>query len=296
MSPSFKFDSQTAFLTYPQCGLEHVAIVDHLRTLKDIAWARVCSEQHEDGSPHRHVVVKFVSRLQSRNARVFDVSGFHPNVQPVRSIAKAIAYVSKDGEFTDYGSVPAGRDEEPDWVALAQSMGYADYLKECRKHRLPFQYAKEFWNIGSKQSCEIDHSYEGNLEWETPSLHYVAASGGTNVIIGPSGMGKTSWAKRVCKKPALWVRHLDVLNSFRDGYHQCIIFDDMSFAHMPAQAQIHLVDQQDETHVHCRYKHAVIPKNTQRIFTCNNYPFLQDGSAVAAAIDRRISQKIDLYQ
>lgn len=108
---AFKFDSASAFLTYPQCDLEHVAIIDHLRTVGDIAWARVCSELHEDGSPHRHVVVKFTRRVQSRNSRLFDINGKHPNIQSVRSIKRALDYVSKDGEFSDVGPVPAGTDE-----------------------------------------------------------------------------------------------------------------------------------------------------------------------------------------
>lgn len=296
--PNFKFDSQLVFLTYPRCGLEHVAIADHLRTLRDIAWARVCSELHEDGQPHRHVVAKFVTRYQTRNQRAFDVSGFHPNIQSVRSVARALKYVTKDGEFTDYGTVPdpkARAYDGPDWRELAKTCNYGEFLMEAVKWKLPHAFAKDFWLMGAKQTCEVKTDYVANLEWEHESLHTLPAAGGTNVIIGPSGMGKTSWTKRVCQKPALWVRHLDVLRSFRAEYHKSIIFDDMSFTHIPIKSQIHLVDQQDEAQIHCRYSHAVIPPGTQRFFTSNDWPFTRDGSENAVALERRITASYNLF-
>lgn len=108
-------------------------------------------------------------------------------------------------------------------------------------------------------------------------------------MVGPTGCGKTSWAKRVAPKPALWVRHIDVLREFREGYHQSIIFDDMSFKHMPQQAQVHLTDWHNKSHIHCRYGHATVPAKTVKIFTCNEYPFIQD-----PAVKRRV-HLIDLY-
>lgn len=286
MAPStFKFDSQTAFLTYPHCELEHAVIVEALKRVKDIAWARVCSELHEDGSPHRHVVVKFVSRVQSRNSRIFDVCGKHPNLQSVRSISKSLAYVAKDGEFTDYGPVPAdGPGEEPNWLDIAATMSEGEYYMLAKRHRVSFQYAQKFWELGRKHSCEVPVDYEADITRECAFLQEKECPEGTVVLVGPSGVGKTSWAKRKSAKPALWVRHIDVLRSFRPKYHRSIVFDDMSFLHMPREAQIHIVDQTDEAHVHCRYGHAVIPANTQKIFTANNHPFSDD-----PAINRRIN-------
>lgn len=285
MAPSFKFDSQTAFLTYPHCDLPHSAIIDHLKSIKDLAWARVCSELHEDGQPHRHVVCKFISRVQSRNQRIFDVAGKHPNIQPIRSISRALAYVSKDGEFTDFGAVPSERGEDINWMEIAATVDEGQYYMLAHRNRVAFQYAHKFWELGRKHSCEINDKYEPDISRECTFLQEKQCPDGTVVLVGPSGCGKTSWAKRVCTKPALWVRHIDVLRSFRPRYHKSIIFDDMSFMHMPREAQIHIVDQTDEAHVHCRYGHAVIPANTQKIFTANDYPFTVD-----PAIDRRVNK------
>lgn len=283
--PAFKFDSATVFLTYPHSDLSHDAVIEHLRTIGDVVWARVCTEQHKDGEPHIHVVCKFAKRVQSRNARLFDIGERHPNIQPVRSVKRSLEYVSKDGQFTDYGTIPGGPPEDCDWLELAKVSSEAQYYMECNKRGLSFMYAKKFWELGSKTAtCEIAADYEGDISRESFELQiYLPVPGKSIVVIGPSGCGKSSWAKRVSAKPALWVRHLDVLRSFRAGYHKSIIFDDMSFQHMPREAQIHLVDQTDEAHIHCRYGYAIIPAGTQKIFTANSYPFIID-----PAIERRV--------
>jgi len=290
----FSFDGVHVLLTYSQSPLLSQQILDHLQSIKPLEWARVCQEQHQDGQPHQHVVAKFADRFQSRNARVFDIAGIHPNVQPVRSVARALAYIAKDGQFVDFGAVPEhGRqaaDRDQDWVALARTSTAGEYFMAALRAGVPFGYADRFWEIGSRVSSEIGDDYESNLEWECETLHELLPQDGkTVVIIGPPGIGKSCWAKRICKKPCLWVRHLDVLRSFRPGYHNSIIFDDMEFKHLPRQAQIHLVDQTDEAHVHTRYKHAVIPAHTMKVFTSNEMPFETHG-----AIERRI-QLINLY-
>lgn len=153
-------------------------------------------------------------------------------------------------------------------------------------------YAKKFWDLGSKtQTCEIGPEYTPHPEAREcfELLVYNPVPGKSIVVIGASGCGKSSWAKRVCEKPALWVRHLDVLRAFRPGYHKSIIFDEMVFTHLPRETQIQLADQTDESHIHVRYEHAVIPANTQKIFTANREVFLDD-----PAINRRC-YKIQIF-
>lgn len=85
---------------------------------------------------------------------------------------------------------------------------------------------------------------------------------------------------------------MDVLRSFRAGYHKSIIFDDMAFSHLPREAQIHITDTSDEAHIHCRYGYAIIPAGVQKIFTANIYPFLVD-----PAIERRLYKiKVQGYE
>ena len=107
----------------------------------------------------------------------------------------------------------------------------------------------------------------------------------TEVLVGPSGIGKTQYALAHFEC-GLLVSHIDDLRDFKEGIHDGIVFDDMDFNHVPRTAQIHLVDQDQARSIHCRYETARIPKNTAKIFTCNScsFPFLDD-----TAIRRRIN-------
>jgi len=110
------------------------------------------------------------------------------------------------------------------------------------------------------------------------------------VLLGPPGCGKTNWAKKHAIKPALFVTHLDRLKDFKVGIHRSIIFDDCDFKYLPRTSQIHLVDRENPRDIHIRYRVAHIPQGIQKIFTCNEEPFVRDD-----AIKRRtVWKKIDL--
>lgn len=295
MAPSFKFDSQTFFLTYAQAGaLTWQAIIDKLRSVKDITWARIAKEAHEDGQPHYHIVGRFVSRVQSKNARVFDVDGKHPNIQRVRSTKHALNYISKDGEFWDIGTVPSGDDETEDFdpVAAANDLPKLEYFNTCRKHKISFQYAKLFWEEGQKMrdnTIQADWKPEPGARFSVEMQAFTMCTEKANVVIGPSGHGKTTWAKSVIPKPALWVRHIDKLGLFTKGYHKGILFDEMVFTHYPRETQIQLVDMQDDSHIHCRYTVANIPSGTPRIFTANREVFIGGDEAINRRVhDQRL--------
>ena len=106
-------------------------------------------------------------------------------------------------------------------------------------------------------------------------------------IHGPTGTGKTQWALHQFKNPLL-VSHLDTLRKLT-GEHDGIVFDDMSFAHMPRESVIHLLDWDERREIHCRYSCAIIPAHTRKIFTSNKdfaevFPYDESG-----AIRRRIT-------
>jgi len=284
---TFKFDSATCFLTYAQSDLSIDQVYQFLQSIKPVTWARICKENHADGGTHIHAVARWSTRVQSRNSRFLDIGSQHPNIQTIRSIKHALNYVAKDGEFEDFGTVPSDGGSDINLLEAAATCSEAEYYKLCLQKRIPYQYANKFWQLGAKHSCEIGEDYVPDLTRESMELMLTPLPLGTTVLVGASGIGKTSWAKRLAPKPALWVRHLDVLRTFRTKYHKSIIFDDMSFLHLPRETQIHLTDQTDEAHIHCRYGHAVIPANTPKIFTANNYPFLED-----PAIDRRVTKII----
>lgn len=105
------------------------------------------------------------------------------------------------------------------------------------------------------------------------------------VFVGPAGCGKTTAAKLYAPKPALFVTHLDILKQFRPEYHKSIIFDDISFAHLPRETNIFLADRQDARAIHIRYGVATIPAGIFKWFTGNRFPFQTNDSAIERRIE-----------
>lgn len=103
------------------------------------------------------------------------------------------------------------------------------------------------------------------------------------VLWGKSGIGKTEYAKAHFKNPKL-VSDIDQLAEFDSKINDAIIFDDMSFLHLPRTIQIHICDQSISRAIRCRYKNARIPKNTIKVFTTNTengHIFALEDTAIA---------------
>lgn len=275
-------DAVTFFLTYPQSDFECDQLHGFLSTIKPVVWARVARERHADGNIHMHAIVRFGARVKTRsNMRLFDFMERHPNIQVPRKIKDVLEYVSKDGNYQDFGAVPGSKDVHAELVTAAQS-GDRDALDKCAmENRISFQWADHIWKRHSVCTGEILEPGPGTECVQLQSLQF---SGKSTLVIGPSGAGKSTWAKRVCPKPALWCTHIDDLKRLNKA-HQCIIFDDMDFKHLPRSTQIYIVDQDDDRTIHCRNTNAKIPKNMPKIFTANEDIFIED-----EAIARRLTK------
>lgn len=132
------FQASSFLLTYPQSTFE----LDDLRIfLADLGatFCRIASEQHADGSLHRHALVHFPSKLRV-GPRHFDFNGRHPNIRTVgrkkTDWENCIAYVSKDGEFLEYGT-PRHDPNSSIWstIARASSRQEAEEILKSEKPR-----------------------------------------------------------------------------------------------------------------------------------------------------------------
>lgn len=249
----------------------------------------VCGiERGDSGTPHIQGYIEFGSRL--RLATVKRIRGFGRAHLEVRrgTASQASTYCKKEEDFFEYGTISLdngsnqGKRTDLDrcvelirdggslhdlWTDFPTTMvKYHRGLTEAL-HRLRPAHPMETFDIGTFDSRR------------TPDL---SASGVSHVIIGAPGSGKTCYAKAMYPR-ALFVSHMDDLGEFNAEVHEAIIFDDMSFRHMPRNAQIHLVDQDNDRSIHIRYKVAKIPAHTKKIFTGNEQIFEDDG-----AINRRI--------
>lgn len=286
---NFTFDGVQFFSTWSDCGeLTVQQVHDHLQSIRPLKWCRIGYEHHQNGEPHIHACGVWTRRVKTTNCRLLDVNGIHPKWEPMRSIPSSLVYCSKECEFTDFGAVPnTGTSTKFDCLAAAATLDEAEYFSECLKHKVPFQYADKFLKLQKgKKGVTITDDYEPDVTRETLELLcFPFIPDKANIIIGPTGHGKTQWAKRVAPKPCLWVRHIDLLSSFRSGFHKSIIFDEMVFTHYPRETQIQIADWQDQAHIHCRYTVAIIPAGVQRLFCANRDVF----DFTDAAIARRCS-------
>lgn len=100
---TFRFDAKYGLLTYAQSGsLSADSVVEHLGRLG--AECIVGRESHSDGGTHLHAFFMFERKFSSRNVRIFDVAGCHPNV--VRSYGspeRGWDYATKDGDIVGGG-------------------------------------------------------------------------------------------------------------------------------------------------------------------------------------------------
>jgi len=171
-----------------------------------------------------------------------------------------------------------------------------DWINYCIRKKVAFPYMEALWlHCHADRISTITEDTETNdtmlkclqeFNWNDCGLKSL-------VLHGPAGCGKTNWAKIHCKKPALFVTHLDRLKDFDPTYHQSIIFDDLSFSHLPRTSQIHLVDRENPRDIHIRYKIINIPARVQKIFTCNEIPFTRHDEAINRRITYRIIDPIN---
>lgn len=112
------------------------------------------------------------------------------------------------------------------------------------------------------------------------------------LVYGPSGIGKTNWVLAHFENPLL-ISHMDQLKDITPE-HDALVFDDISFKHMPIGSVIHLLDMKFDRQIHTRYSNATIPKGMKRVFTYNlSNPFYDDNLTHAEhknAVDRRLTK------
>lgn len=261
-------------------------LLEHLKSLPSVTYVLLSEEQHQDGNKHFHALLQHKKKMHIRNAQYFDLLGHHPNIQATKNIQAWKNYIKKDGDWLEYPTSQSLFD-------ICKDFSIQQWIEYCVKEKIQSWYCTKIWDMCHKPvantilerpevfQCDAlkQFTYDG---WNYRSL----------VLYGESGCGKTNWAKSHMALPSLFVTHMDVLSTFDPTFHKSIIFDDLSFMHMPRESQIHIVDTYDPRAIHCRYKCAHIPAQIPKVFTANNRIFLDD-----PAINRRINvQRINGYQ
>ncbi|UYD39087.1 MAG: replication associated protein [Wigfec virus K19_450] len=250
----------------------------HLWAIPNVQNVVVSKEKHESGSDHFHAYVSFKRKPDIRSSRFFDYKGCHPNLQPCKKVQAWLTYIKKDGDFLE-------NDQNKSLFSICQAMDYRQWIEQCIQDKIAYPYMEKIWELCHKpRDNTILERPDGNFQCDAlKNLAFDNWNYKSLVIYGESGIGKTNWAKWHMELPSLFVSHLDSLRDFDSSFHKSIIFDDVSFMHMPRESQIHVVDQFDPRSIHCRYRVANIPAGTPKVFTANRRIFQDD-----PAINRRI--------
>lgn len=107
---TFRFAAKYGLLTYAQSdGLDPWRIVNLLADLG--CECIVAKELHADGGTHYHAFFMHSDKLCTRNARIFDIDQYHPNILRGRKTPESMYDYA-----TKYGDVVAGGLQRPDAI------------------------------------------------------------------------------------------------------------------------------------------------------------------------------------
>lgn len=100
----FSITAKGWFLTYPKCDLDKEQAMQLLMAKRpDVERCIVSSEKHKDGSKHLHAYVQLANRFSCKNARFWDIQGFHGNYAAAKSFYAVSKYIIKDGDYCQWG-------------------------------------------------------------------------------------------------------------------------------------------------------------------------------------------------
>jgi len=305
MPAAFRFAAKKVLLTYSDVceQITKEAVLFDIEDRYPVLRHALGEEIHPStGGRHIHALFEFSRRIDSVDVSLFDIADeihtHHPNIKPVKygqaNWDRAFEYVSKEDPTPTTNCTPKLTYSE----MFDQATDAEDFMRLVLNN-YPRDYALNFTKLDTmakthwKRYCNNTVTTTNELsqqripfELTTLNLQSVFNDKKALIIVGPPGIGKTTWAIHKAPKPVLFVRHLDSLSKLQ-SHHQSIIFDDLDFKHLPFSTQKFLVDIEQLSEIHVRYKVATIPAGMPRIFTSNEFPFQKEG-VHGAAIARRI--------
>lgn len=250
----YRLQAKNIFITYPQCDLEKEFVLEHFQNLFNYEFQyAIGRESHKDGGHHLHVLLSLSQKYSTRDPRWADIADFHPNIQSVRSIKNVYNYVTKDGDY-----ISTIVSNTTGWVAALRANTREDFLNivketSARDYVLQYDRITAFADKHFKQSVSTptyslnDFLYVPNImtDWARDNLFSPKNLGErrkTLILVGPSRLGKTCWARSLTPNHIYW----NGMTSFKNwiDYIRLVILDDINWQNLPMKTQ--LLGCQDE--------------------------------------------------
>lgn len=97
MTPAFRLNSKTVFLTFPKCSFDPQEYYEFLSDKSPLQYYGCVEEKHASGEPHMHIMCKFNKKLDVRDSKWFDYQGHHANIGAIKNWKASINYLTKAG-------------------------------------------------------------------------------------------------------------------------------------------------------------------------------------------------------
>ena len=253
---TFRISAKRIMLTYSQVNTEMSPedVLEQLKNKPSLGRFNylIAKELHDDGGVHFHVVLINYTKFSIRSETLLDLeyqgTTYHGHYKPVKYYARAIEYVCKHNQYiTDIEHLIDGRicDERQLLFLEARRVGVdkalVNYTINNPKKAFPStsvsSLKKNFKDVQEMENNLRDDllttpfkpenfNLQGALkEWnDNPDMHKNKAL----LLVGESGIGKTSYAKVFCAshglKP-LFVNHREGFKRINSSYDAVIIDD-----------------------------------------------------------------------
>lgn len=261
--------------------------LDLLRTCvsrnTDIQYVIFGQEVGETGTPHLQGYLQLSGGKRIRTVHsLLGFSDLHMEAA-LGSDENNFTYCSKDGQFEEFGERQTIRAKRA--ASNTENTQYENLMAEIREGASLIQIASSYPKLFIKHHAGIVRAHSLFLRKPFPIKHgpwkwNITHDWNTSLWLwGPAGIGKTCYAQSLLPN-ALFASHMDQLKGYDPTNYEGIIFDDMAFSHLPREAQIHLVDTEQDRAIHCRHTCAWIPAGTKKIFLSNTVGIFLDDPAI----------------
>lgn len=213
MSGGFRIKNMKFLITYPHGGYtDENKLLDKFFTIRDqrdINYAIACVEHHEDGSIHNHIYVEFKFVVESRNPRIFDLEGHHPNIRKiVKTPWVTVDYCKKEGTWVEFHpeNAPRRRFETMTTTEKNKFLRENDPINLFEQDQISAEQCARI--LKARSIIELYRPTETKREKPVVLWFY-----------GPTGSGKTRTAVEIARESGLryWVSSDSDLKWF-DGY------------------------------------------------------------------------------
>ena len=264
--PQTKLPESVRNLAFTYFGFtEHT--IQHLRDWKPVKYACITREPCPDtGRMHYQGYIEFSSSVRSQRIQVM-MPGCHIEERK-GTLEQNRVYCSKGLQNWEWGE-PHAQGKRSDLQELTERVKGGATLFDIAEE-YPSQYIRYYRGIAALIEVlrPVDYTAQHSLASCASHInHPVLQDIHTVLLVGESQVGKTQFALAHFKQPLL-VRRMDRLKSFVPGFHDGIVFDDIShFGSFDNQRSV--VEWDTPTDMACRHQDAFIPAHTPKII-CSN--------------------------